>query len=303
MLEDTSGVIGLGMVRTVKGIYNPATVRAVEGRQPAYIWTGHMRLEVPYAIYRANGLMPNWHFFYTISGRGYFGQKKRRQEVSAGDVVLLGPDCEHDYGCLPGIHWEYVFAYFTPRPTWLEWMALPSIGRKLMRLHIPSEGARPSILAAMLRCHRYAHATFGTFADELASNALEEALLLAAHESAYVSGTDAAMSPQITAAVRHLSEFIAQTHSVPALARRAGLSPSRFAHKFKEETGESVINYLIRLRIRRAARLLEYSGLSVKEAAREVGFSSPFYFSKQFRQQYFISPSEYRKAASSMRDH
>src|SRR5689334_9916130 len=56
----------------------------------------------PYRIQRAKGLPPNWHLFYTISGRGLFRQKAGLERATVvGDIVLLGPTCEHDYGCVP----------------------------------------------------------------------------------------------------------------------------------------------------------------------------------------------------------
>jgi AraC family transcriptional regulator of arabinose operon len=98
--------------------------------------------------------------------------------------------------------------------------------------------------------------------------------------------------------MEHLTAHLGEPQDVPGLARLAGLSPSRFAHRFKEETGDSVIAYLMKLRLREGARLLEFSGRSVKEVAGDVGFESPFYFSRQFRRQYGQSPRAYlRKLA------
>jgi AraC family transcriptional regulator of arabinose operon len=62
-----------------------------------------------------------------------------------------------------------------------------------------------------------------------------------------------------------------------------------------------VIAFINRLRIREAARLLEAESMSVKEVAAAVGYSSPFYFSRQFRRFYFIDPTGFRRHAAAMR--
>jgi len=62
--------------------------------------------------------------------------------------------------------------------------------------------------------------------------------------------------------------------------------------------GDSPIAYLAKLRLRQAARLLELRGRSVGEAGRDVGFDSAFYFSRQFKKQYGMSPREYQQRSS-----
>jgi AraC family transcriptional regulator of arabinose operon len=73
------------------------------------------------------------------------------------------------------------------------------------------------------------------------------------------------------------------------------LSPSRLAHLFKAETGQTVTEALRQLRLRQAARLLRHSGRSVQEIAAEVGFHCPFHFSRRFRRAFGAGPREYRR--------
>lgn len=70
-----------------------------------------------------------------------------------------------------------------------------------------------------------------------------------------------------------------------------GYGRTRFFTLFKEHTGLSPKDYLIRFRIAQAQKLLA-SGMSVKETATAVGFSDPAFFSRTFRQQTGKSPSK-----------
>ena len=75
------------------------------------------------------------------------------------------------------------------------------------------------------------------------------------------------------------------------LIRHMGYGRTRFFILFKEHTGLSPKDYLIRFRIAQAQKLLA-SGMSVKETATAVGFSDPAFFSRTFRQQTGKSPSK-----------
>jgi AraC family transcriptional regulator of arabinose operon len=58
---------------------------------------------------------------------------------------------------------------------------------------------------------------------------------------------------------------------------------------------------VIRLRLNQAARLLEHTVDDIGAIAREVGFSSPYYFSRQFRRHFGMSPRQYRASAGVVR--
>jgi AraC-like DNA-binding protein len=67
-----------------------------------------------------------------------------------------------------------------------------------------------------------------------------------------------------------------------ALAERLGLSTSTLCHRFKAETGMTVMARLRWLRIREARTLLAQPDATVKETAWRLGYSSPFHLSQQF---------------------
>jgi AraC family transcriptional regulator of arabinose operon len=83
---------------------------------------------------------------------------------------------------------------------------------------------------------------------------------------------------------------------VEELARAVNLSPSRFAHLFRAETGLAPKQCLARLRLERAKALLEGSFLSVKEVMAAVGFSDPSHFSRDFKRLHGLVPTALRRA-------
>lgn len=77
-------------------------------------------------------------------------------------------------------------------------------------------------------------------------------------------------------------------------AKLCDLSPFQFSRNFKKEHGFTFRDFVVRVRIQRAAELMTQSTVSVTEAAFEVGFNDLSYFARMFRRQLGVSPSHYR---------
>lgn len=82
------------------------------------------------------------------------------------------------------------------------------------------------------------------------------------------------------------------------VAQALFISKSYFCRVFKKNFGCHFHEYLCLYRIEKAKRLLRTTDKTIAEIASETGFSSFSYFSKMFKAQLQMSPSEYRKSAS-----
>lgn len=80
------------------------------------------------------------------------------------------------------------------------------------------------------------------------------------------------------------------------LAKVAGVNLYHFARSFKQSTGESPYQYVLRRRIEKAKEFLVHSQLSVIEASALTGFVDQSHFSKVFRRIVGVSPSKYRNS-------
>lgn len=79
------------------------------------------------------------------------------------------------------------------------------------------------------------------------------------------------------------------------LAQVAGFSVPHFHRVFTAQVGESAVGYVRRLRLERAGRKLRMGAVDITEVARASGYESHAAFSKAFKQQYGLSPSEFRQ--------
>ena len=89
---------------------------------------------------------------------------------------------------------------------------------------------------------------------------------------------------------RHLSD---NDFTVDTLAYELAISRSQLHRKLTSLIGESPSKLMVRIRLDRAAKLIEQNFGNISEIALEVGFNSPAYFSKCFQNQFRKTPSEY----------
>lgn len=83
--------------------------------------------------------------------------------------------------------------------------------------------------------------------------------------------------------------------SLDDVSRAVDISPYYFSKIFKEETGENFIEYVTAIRMEKAKELLSSSMLSMKEICGEVGYADPNYFSRTFKKNVGLTPTEYKE--------
>ena len=86
-------------------------------------------------------------------------------------------------------------------------------------------------------------------------------------------------------------------YNIGDLAAGLHLSPSHLQRLFKRETGARMGEWLIELRLQKAAYLLAQSYLSVKEVARSAGYEHVSSFIRAFERRYVLTPTQYRERA------
>lgn len=111
--------------------------------------------------------------------------------------------------------------------------------------------------------------------------------------SAQLEGQLAAREP-----LRELQGFIVEHPdadlSVPALARRTGMSPRNFARLFRGQLGTTPARFVLRARVEAARRRLQEGRQSLEEVAAGCGFGSAETLRRAFHRSIKVSPAEYR---------
>jgi AraC family transcriptional regulator len=100
--------------------------------------------------------------------------------------------------------------------------------------------------------------------------------------------------------LNHVLEYVnanlSEKLELGVLANVAGVNLYHFARAFKQSTGESPHQYVLRRRIEKAKEYLVHSQMSVIEASARTGFVDQSHFSKVFRRLVGVAPSKYRNS-------
>lgn len=133
------------------------------------------------------------------------------------------------------------------------------------------------------------------FALQSIKNCLENLFLslLEAPAPAPDGETNSAAARQV---FDYLNENIGTKLSVQALAYKIGYSPAYLQRLFKEATGTSILQYFIGMKIERAKQLISEEKYTLSEIAELLGYDTPQYFSKQFKDITNMSPAAYEKS-------
>ncbi len=99
---------------------------------------------------------------------------------------------------------------------------------------------------------------------------------------------------KISKAISYIKKNYPQKITLETLAEISGLSVSSFRRYFHGAVGTSPINYLLKLRLQKAAELLDSNDQSISEIAYKTGFSDSNYFIRQFKKFTGETPLKYR---------
>jgi AraC-like DNA-binding protein len=226
-------------------------------------------------------LGPGWALFGGQAGDNHVHRHPALQLV-VSDGVTVGAEVDGRYvegdGLLIGPNVSHALR---PGPVWLLYVERESVwGRQLAATCVA--GVRLLSRAecvGLLQCW----ATPGTNDARVA--ALVDQVAAASAPPPTATGSAHRLREVIAQLPRHPSE----SWTLDGLARAAALSPSRFAHAFKAQTGMALRPYLRWLRLARALDAAQ-RGLSLTEAAHEAGFADGAHFSRTMRRHFGIAP-------------
>lgn len=256
---------------------------------------GHFVEDRRYRTIRPTGAS-DWLFLLTLEGRGRLVGAAGTVVLERGLVAAYPPGVAQDYGTDPKTgRWEFLWSHFDDIPrlsSLVTWPTVPD-GAQLLAV----ESVLTEVVVAMREVVAW---SLGLDPDRepLSINALERSLLWCRRAAPREGAVRLETVPdsRVVRAKDIVIDRFREPLSVADVAASVGLSPSRFSHLFKRDTGMSLPRYLEAVRIQHARDLLAMTDHSIGEVAYSIGYDDPLYFSKRFREANGACPSEWRGA-------
>jgi AraC-like DNA-binding protein len=244
---------------------------------------------------------------YAYRGRGTFRILEEERRVQAGDIFIAKPREHHEVISSRTSPLGIYFWGYTLTPTATRSLAPsddvidallntfissgspvgsvgPAYERTLLMLADEVTSAQPGYLAAI-------HAMSFKLLLDTARAVTDTSRLFQTVTPPAPSG--ASDTAQII--LRYLQDNFSRRTEVRDVASQVHLSERHVSRLFRQATGTSILEYLTRLRLEMASRLLLENELSIKQIARAVGYPDAHYFTTLFGRWMGVTPAVYRR--------
>lgn len=262
------------------------------------------------AVFHESGLcdayFPHYHDYYEISfylgkNSGIYMMNNEEYEVSQGDIMLCGLFEPHLVMCRENASHERFNIGVDPRML----LSFSSKDDSLLRIFDKNKSRYPILHLDFWEFSKYRELIqkFREFdirhGKEMGEKALIYQMLVYLYDDSYESGMKDSVNLKhielIAQLIRYIETHLENPITLDELAEKTNYSAAHICRVFKEETGETLIHYILEKRLQKAKCLL-IGDLPISEIALQTGFNSYSYFYRAFKKSTGIGPEEYRRS-------
>lgn len=273
-----------GHVRDADYFYFDAHSPADDGL--GIVCGGHEFCAADFELRRTN--YPYWFVIYTVAGQGEVNTQGHTQTLQAGTLSGMAPGTSHHYSCDPARPMEQYFATFCG-PDAGVLFAISGLNQ-----HHALHMSEAPLCLELFEDFMQTGLDHALHAQTICGAYLKIILMKAAAE---LTGTSLSYSGAMLTfqdCRRYINRHYQKIKGPGEVAQACQVDVRYLAALFKRFSTVSPYQYLMRLKLNRAADLLLTTSLSVKEIATYVGFEDPYHFSRNFKQFHTCSPKQYR---------
>ena len=252
--------------------------------------TYRLKTEKRLPTWRPRGRL-DYQLLYVASGKTHFFFGSEEREVSAGHMILFQPRQEQ--------HYEYC-AEDKPEVYWVHFTG-SDVKNILRHYDIPLDD--PVFYSGITSAYSFLFKemiqelqTCPTGFQELLEMYLRQLFLqIQRSRQERTPIISSYLQEEIDHARRYFNEHYNEDINIEEYAQSRGMSVSWFLRNFKQFTQTSPMQYILSIRINNAVSLLETTDYNVTEISTIIGYENPLYFSRIFKKQKGVSPTDYRR--------
>ena len=248
-----------------------------------------------------------WEFVYVDKGELIITADSRRYLLKAGELAFHCPGEFHDLQTIRNSTANIIVVSFGCDSPCMEYFRSkilflnPFEKECLLRVVRESESAYEFFekSAPRINMQKKPDAPFGS--DQLLKTSLEQLFIQIYRRQDGIDtrerriGSNALQNHAIIAqqVQTYIRDHYAQKLTLEILAAQVNISVSQLKRTYKDQTGSSVIAYLTKIRIKEAKRLIRESNHNFTQIAELTGYDNIYYFSRRFKEETQMTPTEY----------
>lgn len=212
----------------------------------------------------------HWLLHYVVSGFGKFTRENITYDIGPGDIFVIPPYMETYYQADEKHPWKYIWIGFTTEN-------IPEVFLSPV-ISCPNVG---NVFHEMLSCSKLENGR-----SAYLSSCLWKLVSLLSEQGKSTSN-------YIDMALNLMNSEYANGITIQQIADSIGINRKYFCSLFSKQVGISPSEYLIHLRLNKAAELMISYNQTPTIAALSVGYNDIYHFSKIFKKHFGVSPREY----------
>ena len=230
------------------------------------------------------GANPMLELLYVEQGSLHSVTDGRKLYLQQGDLVIYG----HGQW-----HMQYADTDVAPRCLRI-FFEMKGDLTSLLNRKFSASGQAAEVLRQMLKEQEQTE----SYADEMLLALLNQLVLLLLRQAGTMPSLDDGMDGErqiIRRTLSFVSAHVWEELSVPFVARHVDMSPSYLTALFHKHLGISPGEYIRRVKLQESKRLIRENRLNFTEIAAQLQYSTVHHFSRQFKEKFDMTPSEYAK--------
>ena len=259
---------------------------------------GNLHLTFDSDIFRPKGRVV-YQLIYVIDGICHLVIKNKTINVTKGNVVLFRPNEVQNYYYLKSEHPHTYWVHFSGFECKNIFRDCNLTNVNIVRLKRTTE--IEYLLGKLCYYYHLGGPSFGTVCNGLliavlgllgnSSTHIQDSMPIQIKNSS-ISNKNRELISTIVSRIKN--DYIIKMN-VSDCAKYCNMSPAHFTRKFKEIMGITPQEFIIKTKMERAQQILVYTDKSIADTAFEVGYDDTNYFSRLFKKQFHITPTQYRK--------